>query len=737
MRPILYGHEEKRFVSMGKGVLSDAISCYVTEERNGVYECKLQYPITGAHFDELQNGVIIGCTHDDKGDIQPFEIYGRSAPINGVVTFYAHHISYRLSNVILSPYTAGSCVEAIAGFTTHNINDNPFTFWTDKAVTGNFSLNVPKSVRQVLGGEAGSLLDVYGTGEYEFDKWTVKLHLHRGQDNGVKIRYGVNLIDLNQEQDSGNTYSAVVPYWKGSEDDVVTLPEYVVVADNVQDQYAPLTGMHGTSELPITTESGTEITVVYKDIVIVPMDLTDAFQNRPTETQLRNTARTRINNSQARLEKNSIEINFAALWQTAEYEQYAALQRVGLCDTVGIIYTDLGINTSAKVVSVEYDVLLERYSAMVIGDATPTFASAVKADITEVLKSYPTRSVMSGAVEHATELITGGLGGYVVFNMDQDGKPQEILIMDTDDTSTAVNVWRFNRNGLGHSHSGYDGPYDDVALTADGQINAAMITTGTMSANHVRAGLITDQQGNNSWNLDTGYLNTQSGKIGNFSISGGMLQGDATTSDYGVRVAPTYISWYSGAVEWYRIRALSQYLDLSGYNGTAFESLMTVYSLGSNRGIRLLLPTTVNNDFTVTGTKNRLVKTQDYGERLMYAYETASPMFGDVGEGEIAEDGLCYVAIDPCFAQTVSLAQYQVFLQAYGNGRVYVKERSYGHFLVAGDAGMKFGWEVKAKQKDYDQRRIDQPMACAAVNDDYGGMAMSHIQSIYRERDLA
>ena len=270
MRPILYGHEEKRFVSMGKGVLSDAISCYVTEERNGVYECKLQYPITGAHFDELQNGVIIGCTHDDKGDIQPFEIYGRSAPINGVVTFYAHHISYRLSNVILSPYTAGSCAEAIAGFTTHNINDNPFTFWTDKAVTGNFSLNVPKSVRQVLGGEAGSLLDVYGTGEYEFDKWTVKLHLHRGQDNGVKIRYGVNLIDLNQEQDSGNTYSAVVPYWKGSEDDVVTLPEYVVVADNVQDQYAPVTGMHGTSELPITTESGTEITVVYKDIVIVP-----------------------------------------------------------------------------------------------------------------------------------------------------------------------------------------------------------------------------------------------------------------------------------------------------------------------------------------------------------------------------------------------------------------------------------------------------------------------------------
>lgn len=737
MRPILYGHEEKRFVSMGKGVLSDAISCYVTEERNGVYECKLQYPITGAHFDELQNGVIIGCTHDDKGDIQPFEIYGRSAPINGVVTFYAHHISYRLSNVILSPYTAGSCVEAIAGFTTHNINDNPFTFWTDKAVTGSFSLNVPKSVRQVLGGEAGSLLDVYGTGEYEFDKWTVKLHLHRGQDNGVKIRYGVNLIDLNQEQDSGNTYSAVVPYWKGSEDDVVTLPEYVVVADNVQDQYAPLTGMHGTSELPITTESGTEITVVYKDIVIVPMDLTDAFQNRPTETQLRNTARTRINNSQARLEKNSIEINFAALWQTAEYEQYAALQRVGLCDTVGIIYTDLGINTSAKVVSVEYDVLLERYSAMVIGDATPTFASAVKADITEVLKSYPTRSVMSGAVEHATELITGGLGGYVVFNMDQDGKPQEILIMDTDDTSTAVNVWRFNRNGLGHSHSGYDGPYDDVALTADGQINAAMITTGTMSANHVRAGLITDQQGNNSWNLDTGYLNTQSGRIGNFSISGGMLQGDATTSDYGIRVAPTYISWYSGAVVWYRIRALSQNLNLSGYNGTEFESLMNVCSLGSNRGIRLLLPTTVNNDFTVTGTKNRLVKTQDYGERLMYAYETASPMFGDVGEGEIAEDGLCYVAIDPCFAQTVSLAQYQVFLQAYGNGRVYVKERSYGHFLVAGDAGMKFGWEVKAKQRDYDQRRIDQPMAQAAVNNDYGGMAMSHIQSIYRERDLA
>lgn len=118
MIPILYDSNEAAFTSNGLGRMPDVISCRVIEERNGVYECEFQYPISGRMYNEIREGRIVGCTHDDTRDIQPFDIYARSAPIDGVVTFFARHISYRLRNIILKPFTAGSCAEALSKFAT-------------------------------------------------------------------------------------------------------------------------------------------------------------------------------------------------------------------------------------------------------------------------------------------------------------------------------------------------------------------------------------------------------------------------------------------------------------------------------------------------------------------------------------------------------------------------------------------------------------------------------------------
>ena len=175
MVPILYSANETSFVSNGLGRLSDCISCEVTEERNGIYECEFKYPVTGRFYQELLENAIIGVIHDDKHDIQPFDVYAHSAPINGIVTFNAHHISYRLSRIIVKPFSAGSAASTLQNITVNSVNSNPFTFWTDKAVSSSFVLKKPSSARSVLVGEAGSVLDVYGKGEYEFDKFTVKL----------------------------------------------------------------------------------------------------------------------------------------------------------------------------------------------------------------------------------------------------------------------------------------------------------------------------------------------------------------------------------------------------------------------------------------------------------------------------------------------------------------------------------------------------------------------------------
>ena len=114
MIPILYEANETSFLSHGIGRLVDCLRLEVTEERDGIFELEFDYPVNGQHYDDITEGRIIASVHDDNKDVQPFDIYGRSAPIDGVVTFYAHHVSYRLQYAILQPFTASSVSEAFS-----------------------------------------------------------------------------------------------------------------------------------------------------------------------------------------------------------------------------------------------------------------------------------------------------------------------------------------------------------------------------------------------------------------------------------------------------------------------------------------------------------------------------------------------------------------------------------------------------------------------------------------------
>lgn len=490
MKPILYEAGTTNFNNNGIGRLSDCISCLVTEERNGIFEVEFEYPITGRYYSEIQEGRIITISHDEQGDRQPFIIYRRSAALGGIVTFDAHHVSYLLNNIILSPFEATTPVGAFAAINSHSINTNPFSFWTDNTTAGGtISITVPTAVRAFLGGVQGSFLDLYG-GEYEWDGYTVKNYAHRGANNGVTIRYGKNLTKLEQEVDALDLYDSVVPFWASETDAVFG---------------GIVTGTGQTSNL------------------VRVLDMSSYFEEAPTVAQLEARAQTFLDSNQPWIPKQNIDIDFVALWQTEEYKDIALLERVQLCDTVTVIYTDLGVRVTAKVIEVVWDALLERYSKMELGNAKVSFASTIlqttEERIAKAVSDLPTTSMMEQAIEHATDLITGGLGGYVVINRDANGYPNELLIMDTPDKNTAVNVWRWNSGGLGHSHSGYNGPYNDVAITQDGKINASMITAGIMNANLIRAGILADNQGFNYWNLDTGEFKLSwNSMIGNQTI---------------------------------------------------------------------------------------------------------------------------------------------------------------------------------------------------------------------------
>lgn len=476
MKPIiLYEANERTFTSNGLGTLDEAISAEITEELNGIFEMVFQYPISGKKFSEIKISRIVKAISTPGGNYQLFRIYAISKVINGIVTVNAEHISYQLAYIPVNPFTATSAAEAMSKMGTNAMSDCPFTFWTDKQTTANYKQTTPDNIRARLAGVAGSILDVYG-GEFEFDNYTVKLHNHRGQNRNVTLRYGKNITDIEQEENIASTYTSIVGFYKS--DDIVVKTEVI------DSQYA--------ASFP------------FKRVKIV--DFSQDYETTPTLEQLTNKATSYMTSNHFGVPNVSIKVSFVALWQTEEYKNVAVLERVYLGDTVSVFYEKLGITASAKVVRTVYNVLLDRYDSIDLGSLRSNLSNKLAKQDAEIKEQITdAKTALEKAVEKVTELITGGTGGHVVLNADADGKIQEILVMDTEDINTATKVWRWNLGGLGYSSTGYNGSYG-TAITMDGGIVADFITTGTMTANRVRAGLLEDESGTNYWNLSTGEL---------------------------------------------------------------------------------------------------------------------------------------------------------------------------------------------------------------------------------------
>lgn len=463
----LHESTEMSFTTNGLGALSDAITCEVTEERNGEFELEMEYPVTGIRYKELQLRRIIMAKPNPYSDPQPFRIYAITKPINGIVTINAEHISYDMSGYPVSAFAADTVQNAFINMKSASAVDCPFSFSTDKITTANMTVLKPSSMRSLLGGVDGSILDVYG-GEYEFDKFNVKLWNKRGADRGVSIRYGKNLTDLKQEENCSSVYTGVYPFWYSEQEGLVQLNEKIVKA------------------------SGT-----YNFTRIYPLDLSQEWQEKPSQEQLRTRANSYMKANNIGVPAVSLTVSFAQLSQSSEYAKYALLEDVHLCDTVGVEFPKLNVSATAKCIKTIYDAISNKYASIELGESRTNLASTIS-DQKQAISDTITKTFMQQAIENATQLISGGLGGFVIMHSSTGGKyPDEILIMDTDDIATAKKVWRWNKGGLGYSSTGYNGPFA-LAMTQDGQIVADFVKTGTMSANRINGGTLILGGKNNS-----------------------------------------------------------------------------------------------------------------------------------------------------------------------------------------------------------------------------------------------
>lgn len=454
MIPILYPETETYFVSNGIGRLSDAIFCEVEEELNGMFELTLTYPKDGQYADQLTERRFILAKPNQTSSPQPFRIYKITKQLKRLVV-NAQHLSYDLNGFPVNPFNATGVVPALTGLVTNSMLTCPFTTWTDITnTTSSYAQALPASFRERLGGVRGSVLDAFG-GEFEWDMFTVKLHAHRGSDNGVTIRYGKNLTEFENERSNEAFYTGALAYWE--KDDVVIQGTIQYIQDH-------------------TNYPNERILILEAD-----------FDDPPTQEQLDNYAADYIaRNNIGRPFKDNLKINFVPLWQTEEYKNIAPLERVSLGDTVHVIYDEF--NVSMKVISYYFDVLTERYTEMELGTKKASLASTISDPIRSELDSVVSNAVsnLETAIDHATELIRGGLGGYVVINTNADGTPNEILIMDAPTIEGAVNVIRMNMNGIGFSTTGYAGDFTN-AWTIDGHLNADFIDTGELDGNLIRA----------------------------------------------------------------------------------------------------------------------------------------------------------------------------------------------------------------------------------------------------------
>ena len=358
------------------------LECTVTEELNGIYECEFTVLTTDKHYEDLKSSGLIKVKVGN-GSEQIFRVYFISEPINFVVSVKAQHITYDLSKIVVKPFTATGAVNIKNQLVSHMLGSYPFTTWTDIAnTTSTFTLDIPRSFRECLGGYEGSVLDVLRC-EYEWDNLTVKLYAQRGHDNGVRIAYGKNLTDFVQEQNNENVYDAVYGY---------------AVVNEVTYEASGIYNKTGASTPKVLN-----------------VDFSSSYENQtPTPADLLAKATQYAQNNPIEVPNVNIKIDFVPLWQTEEYKDILQLERVSLGDTVHVYFDKLNVEASARVIKTIWNVLTEKYDSIELGDAKATLDTIINSSVEKAVDEMDVDvGWLDEKLNTMTTLIANGLGLHI------------------------------------------------------------------------------------------------------------------------------------------------------------------------------------------------------------------------------------------------------------------------------------------------------------------------------------
>lgn len=384
--------ENTDLYNTGLGVISDAISCQVTEELNGEYTLEMVYPQSGLRVNDLQVRNIIATPvapeKTSELDMEPFRIMSVSKPLDGKITVRANHISYDLGGLVVSPFTmpAGTTVlSTLTELFTRPGVTNPFTPATNKTTTASFVNRYHSTIRNCLAGRRGSVLDKYG-GEFYWNRYTVNLLTRRGRANsGVLIAYGKNLTGLVVDTDASNVYSHVQAFWYDAESN--------------EESYG--------SRRP-TGASGLERTLL--------LDASEDYDTKPIASTLNTYADNYIAAHDLTVPTVSIDVNFVDLSQSEDYKKFRDLEKVELGDTVTVWHAALGVNITTRVRQTVFDVLRDRYTVLKLGSVRAGIVDQIVSNnivAKEAMTAVQTQTAIKDETDKCLKLAGGTMTGQI------------------------------------------------------------------------------------------------------------------------------------------------------------------------------------------------------------------------------------------------------------------------------------------------------------------------------------
>ena len=586
----IYLSNETDFTNNGLGFLTDLVSAKVIDELNGNYELNFEYMVNGNLSEYIERENIIKCKVAD-GTEQLFRITNITKNFK-TIQVTAKHIFYDLiNNFLADTYPQNKNGQNFLKHILDNTNfANNFTAVSDITELKSARYVRMNPVQAIMGDIDNSMVALFG-GELKRDNFTINFLSRVGEDNGVKLLIGKNITGINISIDITEMATRVMP--QGF--DGLLLPELYVDS--------PLINSYPTPKI---------VKIDFPNIKYDPED-ESAYQDiQDAYTALRNAVNEQY---ELGLDKPSINVNvdWVELSKTNEYKNYSNLETVRLGDTITAELLD--IVYKARVITTEYNVLLDRITNFQIGTLIPTIASQINVLQRKAEESSPI-SILQQAKDTATELITSAMGGYIYKTQ------SELYIMDNADPTLAQKVWRWNINGLGYSSTGINGTYG-IAMTMDGSIVADFITTGTLNTSVIQGyGSLTTQVQDNAAAIGdrTGKTSTITQDIASIEAQIGDIADITASSSSDIAVIED--TEFENIAESYPIRIeihpIQENIEYLYPNTGLYPSSTTYLKIRQLKFIN----TSTNEEFTYTLPDNLLYYDENNYDTFVADYET-------------------------------------------------------------------------------------------------------------------